>query len=196
MTIADDFVAAHEPWLTSELEDYLRVIGEMFEEVELYGFDTEEFEGWTLLLDVDRAPRAALPYLAQYVGERLPVGLTEEQERQWIRDAPNQVRGTLGSIVNAAQRYLTGAQIVTVIERDGGPDKLTVVTYTDQTPNQSQVLTELYKVVPADISLTYIVGTGQIWSQVIATDATWTDSLAGSATWADLIAETPGGTYG
>lgn len=196
MSIADDYVAAHEPWLTDDLEDFLRVIGEMFAEVELYAFDTDDDEGWTILLDIDRAPRAALPYLAQYVGERLPTGLTEEEERAWIRDAPNQRRGTLGSIVAAAQRWLTGARLVTVIERDGGPDKLTIVTYAVDTPNQSLVTMELESVVPADISLTYVVTGGQIWSQVIATDATWTASLAGSATWADLMAETPEGTYG
>lgn len=203
MTVADDLVAAHAPWLTLEdgsynqdLDDYLRTIGEMFTEVELYAFDTDDFEGWTLLLDVDRCPRVALPYLAQYVGERLPLGLTEEEERQWIRDVPNQRRGTIKSIVDAGQRYLTGGKNITVIQRDGGPDKITVVSYTDQTPNSAQVLAELYKVVPADISLTYVVSSGQIWSQVIATDADWNNSIAESATWADLMAETPSGTFG
>lgn len=178
------------------LRDYQRATGSMFAEVELYSEDTEDYEGWSILLDVNRCPREALPYLAQYVGERLPGGLTEEQERQWIRDAPNQVRGTVKSIVDAAQRYLTGGKTVTIIQRDGGPDKLTVVTYTDQTPNSAQVLGELDKVVPADITLTYVVSAGQIWSQVVATDADWNNTMAESPTWADLMAETPGGTYG
>jgi hypothetical protein len=194
--VSEDLVAAHEPWITDDLATYLRAIGGMFAEVELYAFDTDEFEGWTILLDVDRVPVQGLPYLAQYVGERLPRGLTEEAQRQWVRDAPNQRRGTLSSIVDAAQRFLTGARIVTVIEREGGADKITVVTYTDQTPSSARVLAELNKVIPADISLTYVVNPGQIWSQVVATDADWTNSMAESATWADLIAETPGGTYG
>lgn len=196
MSIADDYVAAHAPWLTPELEDYLRSIGEMFAEVEQYAFDTEDFEGWTILLDVDRAPAAALPYLAQYVGERLPVGLTEDAQREWIKDAPNQRRGTVQSIVTAAQRRLTGARLVTVIERDTGPDKITVVTYTPQTPDEGAVLVELESVVPADISLTYVVSPGQIWSQVIVANATWTDVMANFSTWADLMAATPDGTYG
>jgi len=197
VSVADDLVEAHEPWVTADLEDYLRSIGEMFSQVELYALDTEDdFEGWTILLDVDRCPREALPYLAQYVGERLPMGLTEAEERQWVRDAPNQIRGTIKSIVDAAQRYLTGGKTVTVIQRDGGADKLTVVSYTDQTPNSAQVLAELNKVVPADISLTYVVNSGQIWSQVIATDPDWTNTISESPTWADLMAETPGGTYG
>lgn len=194
--ISEDLVAAHEPWITDDLAVYLRAIGGMFAEVELYAFDTDDFEGWSILLDVDRCPAEALPYLAQYVGERLPIGLTEEQERQWIRDAPNQRRGTLQSIVDAGQRYLTGGKNITVIQRDGGPDRLTIVSYTDQTPNSAQVLAELYTVVPADISLTYVVSSGQIWSQVVATDADWANSMAESATWADLMAETPSGTYG
>lgn len=178
------------------LRDYLRTIGEMFAEVELYSDDTDEFEGWTILLDVDRAPAAALPYLAQYVGERIPVGITEEAARQWIRDAPNQRRGTLQSIVDASQRYLTGGKNVTVIQRDGGPDKLTVVSYTPETPDSARVLAELMTVVPADISLTYVVSAGQIWSQVIAVNPDWNDVMADYDTWADVMAGTPSGTYG
>lgn len=194
--IGDALVAGHEPWMTNDLKDYLRVIASMFGEAELYGYDTDDFEGWSILLDVDRCPVEALPYLAQYVGERLPRGITEADARQWIKDAPNQQRGTLQSIVDAAQRWLTGGKNVTVIERAGGPDKLAVVSYTDQTPDSARVLAELNTVVPADISLTYTVTSGQIWSQVIATDPDWNNTMAESATWADVMAETPSGTYG
>lgn len=194
---SNGLVAGHEPWITSDLEDYLRVVGTMFAETELYGFDTEDFEGWTILLDVDRCPVEALPYLAQYVGERLPAGLTEDEMRQWIRDAPNQQRGTLKSLVDATQRYLTGGKTVTVIERDlGHPDHVTVVTYTSETPDSAQVLAEINTVFPAELTLAYVVSGGQIWSQVIATDPDWANSMAESATWADLMAETPSGTYG
>lgn len=192
----DALVAQHEPWITSDLEDYLLTVGEMFAEVELYAFDTDDYEGWTILLDVDRCPVAALPYLAQYVGERLPTGLTEDEMRQWIRDAPNQQRGTLQSIVDAAQRYLTGGKNVTVIQRDAGnPDHVAIVSYTDQTPDSAQVLAEIMSVFPAELTLTYTVTTGQIWSQVIATNATWTAVLANYDTWADVMADTPSGTF-
>jgi hypothetical protein len=190
-------VQQHEPWMTVELADYLRAIGSMFAEVELYAFDTDEFEGWTILLDVDRVPYAALPYLAQYVGERLPSGIADADARQWIKDAPNQQRGTLQSIVDAAQRWLTGGKNVTVIQREGGhPDHLTVVSYTGETPDSARVLAELYTTVPADISLTYVVTGGQLWSQVLVTDATWTETISEQATWADLMAETASGTFG
>ncbi len=53
MSIADDLVAAHAPWLTPDLETYLRSIGEMFAEVEMYAFDTEDAEGWEVLFDPD-----------------------------------------------------------------------------------------------------------------------------------------------
>lgn len=142
MTIADDLVAAHAPWLTDDLETYLRAVGGMFTEIELYSADSEEFDGWTILLDVDRCPVKALPYLAQYVGERLPVGLSEDAQRQWIRDAPNQRRGTIQSIVRAAARQLESEHpLVTVIERDGGADKLTVVTYDFQTGVRQNLVT-------------------------------------------------------
>src|SRR3954452_18712789 len=106
----------------------------MFTEVELYAIAEDDDQGWVILFDPDRCPAPALPYLAQYVGERLPVGLSEPLQREWIKDAPNQRRGTPMSIFLAAQRKLTGSRLVSMRERDGGdPDKLTVVTYTAQT---------------------------------------------------------------
>lgn len=220
MSIREDYVAAFAPWLTaghealypdpdlypdttlypetdrpSDLEIYLTAIASMFDEVELYAADTDDDEGWTILFDPDRVPEAALPYLAQFVGERLPAGLSVEAQRQWIKDAPNQRRGTLASIVVAATRALVGDDpLVTVIERDGGPDKLSVITYTDQTPDPVAVLRELETVVPADISLTHSIADGQTWNQV-AVFGTWDDVRDAHATWADLAAARSSGTY-
>lgn len=193
MSLADDYVAALAPWLTPDLETYLRAVGSMFEEVELYSEDAEQ-PGWENLLDPDTCPAPALPYLAQYVGERLPFGLTEAQQREWIKDAPNQQRGTVSSLVRAAQRKLTGSRLVTVIERDGGPDNVTVITYTAQTPDSNAVVRELVTVFPLDMTLTYVVHPGQTWSQVQLTYATW-GAIPAGMTWADLEAATPAGSY-
>jgi len=194
--IGFNLVEQHEPWITPDLQTYLMAIGSMFWEVELYSEDTEEFEGWTILLDVDRAPEEALPYLAQYVGERIPDNISEAAKREWIEDAPNQQRGTLGSIVAAARRYLIGERLVTVIERDGGVDKLSVVTYTEQTPDSGLVAAELETVVPADITLTYTVTPGQTWTQLDSIKVDWAEVIADYGSWADVTADTPEGTYG
>jgi hypothetical protein len=195
VSLADDYVAALAPWMTPDLEVYLRAVGAMFAEVEMYAED-EEQPGWENLLDPDTCPAQALPYLAQYVGERLPKGLPEAQQRQWIKDAPNQRRGTVASFVRAAERALDPdtTQLVSVIERDGDVDTVTVVTYTDQTPDPVAVERELNTVFPLDMTLNYLVRDGETWTQVELTYATWDDIPAGM-TWADLQAATPAGSY-
>lgn len=198
MSISDDLVAALEPWITSALEDYARALGTMFAEVELYSEDEENLEGWEILLDPDSCPAAALPYLAQYVGERLPIGIEERAAREWIKDAPNQRRGTVESIFFAAQRKLTGDRAVSLRERmePGGEheDHIEVVTYTAQTPNAGEVLNELLKVVPADIVLNYNVLAGQQWSDVDRESASWEAVRARYATWGDVASTLSGAT--
>lgn len=194
MSVAEQLVAAFEPWLTDDLQDYLEVIGEMFELVETYSDDDGDHPGLTILLDPDRAPVDGLPYLAQYVGERLAVGLTEAAQREWIKDAPNQQRGSILSIARAAQRYLTGDRLVAIIERDTGADRLTVITFTNQTPDRDAVLRELLTVVPADITLTYVVSTGTTWSFVSSTYASWTTINTTFTNWGQLASNQSGGT--
>jgi hypothetical protein len=193
VSIADDLVAAHAPWLTPDLETYLRAIGEMFSEVELYAILGDDDQGWVVLFDPDLAPAAALPYLAQYVGERLPVGLDEPHQREWIKDAPNQRRGTPLSIFQAAQRKLTGSRLVSMRERDGGNvDNLTIVTYTHETPDPAGTLQDIRDVVPHDINLTYNVLAGEDWGGVAASYATWAAVEAALPTWADVAAALSG----
>lgn len=199
MSLADDIVEVFAPWLTPELEDYLRENGSMFEEVETLAFETEEGDpGWGIILDLDRARTQDLPYLAQYIGERIPVGLSDAASREWISDAPNMRRGTLLSIAQAAQRTLTGARLVWMSERDDGaagdqPDDLMIVTYTSQTPDSARVLRDIYDVVPADISVHYTVQSGASWAQINASYASWSAVAAAFDSWAEVAAATPSG---
>jgi hypothetical protein len=200
VSVAEDLVAAFEPWLTPDLKDYLTAIGGMFSEVELYAIDEENDElGWAILLDPDRAPVQALPYLAQYVGERLPVGLDEAGMREWIKDSPNQRRGTIESIVRVAQRYLTGQRTVAISERSGTDvnpeDYLIVQTYTSETPNPALTYADLRRdAVPADIVLTHNVMEGQAWQQVKTDNASWQVVKDSFPTWEDLRVQMPGFT--
>jgi hypothetical protein len=194
MTVTSDLLQQATPWMTPDLQTYLEFVGSMFAEVEMYSADTPDELGWICLLDPDLCPAAALPYLAQYVGERLPDGLSVAAQRDWIKDAPNQTRGTVQSIVRAASRTLTGTKFVLVIERSGGIDKLAVSTYTDQTPNAAQVLADLQDVVPLDISLTYTTISGQVWTQVKA-KGTWNTIKASYPDWAGVYADRSGGVY-
>lgn len=197
MSVAEDLVAAFQPWLTPDLEDYLTAIGEMFSETELYALDGEF--GWGILLDPDRAPVKALPHLAQYVGERLPVGLDEIGMREWIKDAPNQRRGTIESVVRVAQRYLTGQRTVQIRERSGAgadpEDYITVQTYTAETPDPALTERDLRRdAIPGDIVLTYNVQEGQSWADVAVASATWAAVAATYSSWQEVRAQMPGYT--
>jgi hypothetical protein len=203
MSLADRLVERHEVWLTPDLETFLRSIASMLEEVEAFAFDVLDengdptYDGWTALLDPDRAPAKALPYLAQYVGERLPVGISEAAAREWIKDAPNQRRGTPLSIFQAAQRKLTGQRRVSMIERYGpagvdDPDWLTVITYTSETPDVDGTVADLFSVMPADIILQYEVRAGQSWADVKLAYATWNAVAAHYPTWGDVTIDIVG----
>lgn len=193
MGFTDNYLSRFDPWMTTDLETYLRAVAGMFSEVELLAFDTATKEGWTILFDPDRCPTKALPYLAQYVGERLPLGLPDVLQREWIKDAPNSRRGTIQSIVRAAQRTLIGQRHVSIQERVGAvSDALSVTTYISETPNAATVLADLQTVVPADIILTYQSLAGQVWSAITA--STWLQVRTNYATWGELAQATTGAT--
>jgi hypothetical protein len=178
-SFADQLVRRFEPWLTDDLETYLRAVASMFDEVQLYAADTEtpdeRFEGWTILFDPDRCPAPALPYLAQYRGEVLPAGISEAGAREWIKDAPNQVRGTPRAVFEAAQRRLTGERLVSMLERPAGVvDEVQIVTYAGQTPDPAGTQADILSVLPADVVLTFNGSSStQNWNQAKVTYVTW-----------------------
>jgi hypothetical protein len=198
MSISSDYVDAHVPWLTPDLQDFLEAIGAMFAEMESYAFgngtEDEDELGWSILLDVDRVPVQALPdksplqYLAQFVGETVPVGISEAAARQWVRDRPNSRRGTVGSLVAIAQRHLTGSKLVAVRERDGDEDHLAMRTLSTQTADSAALLRALLRDgMPADIVLDYQVFVGATLGDLDAGFATLDDIEAAHATLSDVV---------
>jgi hypothetical protein len=194
--IADDLVEIFEPVLTPDLETYLRAVALMFDEVEMYSTDDGDFEGWTILFDPDRAPVGALPYLAQFVGEKLPVGLGEAESREWIKDRPNATRGTAMSMVLAAQRNLTGQRTVSWRERWDGSvvdvDYAQLRTFTHETPDPAATERDVLSTTPADVILVYSAISGQSWADVIADHTDWDDVEGDYATWAEAVTDLPG----
>jgi hypothetical protein len=203
MSLADDLVERHEAWVSDspDLEAFLRAVALIFSDVELYALDvvddsgTITAEGWTILFDPDRCPAPALPYLAQYVGERLPVGLETRDEagaREWIKDAPNQIRGTNLAIFRAAQRRLTGSRLVALVERDGTVDTLTVVTYNSETPDPVGTKADIRSVAPDDVVLNVMALDGQTWGLLSDTHATWQAVMDAYPTWAEVATDLVG----
>lgn len=77
----------------------------------------EYIPGWSTLLDPVNCPDQFLPFLAQFNGTDIPVGLDAPTARTKIAGESAQHRGTLASVVSAVQRNLTGTQSVVILER-------------------------------------------------------------------------------
>ena len=202
MGVADNLVAAMQPWIKQgpDLEGFLRAYASMGAQVELYACDQDDgTPGWAIIFDPDRCPLEALPYAAQYVGEILPLGISEEKARQWLKDSPNYQRGTQRSIARAAQRSLTGSGTVMILERimpDGTPDpdgdNFTVITYTSETPRPDQVWEDLQDVILDDMLCNYIVSDGATWLELEVGSPSWATLEATYSTCGDMHGATPG----
>jgi hypothetical protein len=159
-------------------------IGVPYELVEDWVRDTPDGPGWSLLMDVERCPPEALPWLAQFAGVRIPAGLVDVgEQRDWVASTDGFKRGTASALIGAARATLTGAQAVVFRERDGAaqgnpaaPDYayyLTVITYTSQTPDPTATLNALLAQKPGGIVLNYYTATGQDYQNVKTNNATY-----------------------
>lgn len=84
--------------------------------------------GWSIILDPDRCPTYALPWLAQLVGVRFDATQnTDAAQRAAIKAEQSWQRGTPAAIQAAAAKYLNPGQSVQIYERDTSPYHLTVV---------------------------------------------------------------------
>jgi hypothetical protein len=198
MSRTDDLKFALLPWMSDDLNGFANAIGAIMEEVTSYADDGEDgTPGWVTLFDPDRCPAKGLPFLAQWYGERLPTGLSEAQQREWIKDNPNSRRGTIESIFLAAQRKLTGSRTVSWQERldpGSGPnpeDHLVVHTYTPETPDPAGTLTDILSVSPADIQVHYSVLNGESWADITTAGLTWA-GVAAIGTWAEVATQIVG----
>jgi hypothetical protein len=149
------------------LQEFLRAIGEMYEEIIDLAYDTDAGDdGWTLLLDVTRVPSKAIDWLSQFVGVTQIAGLTDQQKIDRIIAREGFKRGTPAGMRAAASIFLTGTQTVNLYERDTSPYHLAVNTYTSETPNSAAVLAALTSQKPAGIVMVYTVTNGQTYQQL------------------------------
>ena len=183
-SFAERLYAALEPLADQDEQNgwalliYCNAIGAMFQQVEELVRDTDAGDpGWTLLLDLNRCPTDALPWLAQFAGVRLLPNSSDADMRARIASTDGFRRGTRAAMVGAAAATLTGAQTVVFRERDGAaqgfpaaPDYayyVTVRTYAPQTPDPAATLRALLAQKPGGIVLAYDgTATGQIYAQL------------------------------
>lgn len=184
-----------DPPQNNALAIYISSLGDkLIQEIEDYVSDDPITGaiGYSVLVDINRTPDKVLPWLAQFVGATLTGGLSAANQRQQIRDLPNWRRGSVAAMRDAPKPYLTGAKTVIFRERFGGPGKLTVITYTGQTPDSSAVLAALLSQKPAGITLTYNVLDGQDLQSVYTNFATLNDLYNHYTTLNGVLLDQPG----
>ena len=175
------------------LQEFIKSIGEMYEEIIDLAYDTPAGDdGWTLLTDITRVPSKALDWLGQFVGIVPVAGLTDQQKVDRIIAREGFKRGTPEGMRAAAAIFLTGTQSVVLYERDTSPYHLTVQTYQSETA-------------PGDLPTTNLLPHGgfestpvPVWTGWGAVGVTFARSAeqAMFGSWSGKITTTTGGTDG
>jgi hypothetical protein len=148
---------------------FLAGIGNMLQAIDSisrdsYDTDYEIAPSWSTVLDINRCPTEALPWLGQFVGARFPTNLRDDQQRYMIEHVPGWSRGTPAAILAAASLFLLPGFVPTLTERDTSPYHLTI-----SIPSGAVVSDATY---------------GSLWRSY----ATYSDLEAAFATYADIWA--------
>lgn len=138
----------------------------------------------TALYDVERTPYPA--WLGQLGGVVVPRGASTEQARDLVRSQRASRRGTPAAIVAAAQSALTGTRRVLLVERDGSPWRLRLVTYRVQTPDPAAVVRAVSAEKPVGIVFVHEVRQGVLWGELGSLNITWRQARERGLSWDDL----------
>jgi hypothetical protein len=111
---------------------FLGALGQMFQQADTLAHNPGG--PWTGMLDIDQIPDEGLPWLGQFIGVRVNMSLSTDEQRQQIRDHEGWNRGRPEAIIKAVQRFLSGSMTVIITERDTGPYHFNVLTYATETP--------------------------------------------------------------
>jgi hypothetical protein len=181
------------------LATFLQAIGQMYEDVNNWADDDADGNvGWSILLDINRVPSVALPWLAQFVGATINPSFTDAQQRQQILNVQGWARGSVAALMNAALPYLTDTKTIIFRERDAAASPtlpaygLTILTKTSETPNSAAVLAALLAVKPAGIILNYQTVTGWDYQGLFSSEATYTALFGAFLTYQGVLSDQPG----
>lgn len=200
-TFTDQIKASLAPWLAHDPEGALNALVNAYAAMseQVYGIVADQGSpdvpasftaGYSVLLDPDNCPSWAIPFGAQFVGVQIPPTTDAADARSiWKQEAgfargqgfggsyssstnglPSPQNG--GSIVVAAQRYLTGTQSVTLIERTGSPLPaygFTLVVRPEELVSADQLQAAVDAVRPAGITWTLVQSDAYIYSSAIHT---------------------------
>ena len=145
-----------------DLDIFLGALGLAFEQTYDWASDTDDGKpGYSLLVDADRVPDEAIPWLAQFVGVPIVTGMDPSDQRASLKGLGSWKRGTVTALEAAAAPYLTGAKTLIVKERDSSAYHFEVITLDSETPDSAVVLAALLTQKPAGLVMNYIVYAGQ-----------------------------------
>jgi hypothetical protein len=121
-----------QPWLTPDLERWLKALGapfeqvaEITEEVGTYG-EPGWVPGYGKLLNPVEAPAEYLPWLGQFVGVEVKKTATETEARAEVKAESGLARGTRGSLEVLLKKAL-GATAFLILEREPTPYRLQIL---------------------------------------------------------------------
>lgn len=180
------------------LQVFCDALGQMFEQVaQVVSPGPNGEPPWSALLDVDRCPGFALPWLGQFVGVDVDTNMDEAGQREQIRAETGMGRGTVAALVAAARRTLTGTKTVVIRERSATacPSEpaygITVITFTDETPDPARTEADVRAAKPAALVLEFLVDTGQDFETVRENYATFDDVRTTYSDFDRLRTDTP-----
>jgi hypothetical protein len=176
--LAEEIYAALGPLTAEDHENewallrYVNAIAQAPQWTEDLVRDTDAGPGWSSLMDVDRAPDDALPWLAQFIGVEIEPSLDAESQRLRIKETAGFRRGTRAAVEGAARQFLTGSRSAIVVERDTSPYHLKVTTFEAETPLPDRTAAALQAQKPAGLVLQYEVSSGATCGALKATGMT------------------------
>ena len=104
---------------------------------------------WSILWDVDKAPAWALPYLSMFPGVVLQPGMSEEQQRNEIREPTGWRRGQPAAIKIAARRTLSKPDARVIVRpRTPEPGVHFIRTLISETPDPARTEAEIRSELP------------------------------------------------
>lgn len=135
------------------------------------------------LADLDASP---FPHwLGQLVGLRVPARLSLDEARAYVTGRGVSRRGTPTALAAAAAGTLTGTRRVDLVERDGSPWRLLLITYAAETPDPAATYAAALTEKPVGLVLVHVAATGQVFGVTTAEGATFGQHTATGRTFAD-----------
>lgn len=160
----------------------------LFQTVDDYASDTDTESGWTIALDPENAPVAALPFIAQFTGTQLTDDMSEAEKREAIKLPAGYRRGSTAAMIQAIARTLTGNKHVAFLERyTGSAYQLGVRTQTAETPDAAITEAAALAAKPVGIVLNYSTITGATYTEVAAAYTDYDDMLASTSDYSDVL---------